>query len=157
MNLISAFRSLGAAFALVLLGFFAHATVGTPPIIGPAAQDGTWLNGLAGGLNFSYQSAISAAGSTQATATQLPSGIYLAEVDTTAASTGVALPPALPGTALVLYNNGASTLAVYPTVPNNPVTAAQDTINNGTSWSGGVATHVRISCSAAKAGVWACQ
>ncbi len=159
MKLMSGFRALGAAFALVCLGFIAHATVGIPPnpATGFGLVDGTWLNGLAGGSNFAYQYGITAAGTTQATATQIPANIYLVEVDTTAASTGVNLPPALPGTAVVLYNNGASTLAVYPAVANNPITAAQDTINNGTSWSGGVATHVRLSCSAAKQGVWACQ
>lgn len=159
MKLVSAFRAFGTAFALVCLGIVAHAVVGVAPIPsnGPGLVDGMWLNGLAGGSNFSYQYAITAAGTTQATATALPANVYLVEVDTAAASTGVNLPPALPGTALVLYNNGAQTLAVYPAVANNPITAAQDTINNGTSWSGGVATHVKISCSAAKAGVWACQ
>lgn len=159
MKLVPAFRAMGAAFALVCLGFLAHAVVGQPPIPsnGFGAVDGAWLNGLAGGSNFAYQSGITAAGTTQATATQLPANVYLVEVDTAAASTGVNLPPALKGAALTVYNNGAQTLAVYPTVPNNPITAAQDTINNGTSWSGGVATHVKISCSAAKDGVWACQ
>src|SRR5271157_3012954 len=113
----------------------AMATVGTPPPpnTGPALVDGVWLNGVIGGLNYSYQSGISAAGSAQTNATQLPSNIYLLETDTVAGSTGVNLPPALQGTALLLYNNGGSTLTVYPAVANNPVTAAQDTINNGTS------------------------
>jgi hypothetical protein len=133
----------------------AFAVVGNPPVNGFGAVDGTWLNGLAGGLNNVYQSGITAAGTTQATATQLPSGVALVEVDTAAASTGVALPPCLPGTELNLYNNGAQTLSVYPTVPNNPVTAAQDTINNGTSLSGGIATHTLQYFSCAKAGVWA--
>jgi hypothetical protein len=150
-----------AAFFLVMAGIVAHAVVGIPPnpSSGFGLVDGTWLNGLAGGSNFSYQSAITAAGTTQATATQLPANIYLVEVDTTAASTGVNLPPALPGTSLVLYNNGASTLAIYPTVPNNPITSAQDTVNaSGTNTtSTTLATHVRLSCSVAKAGVWACQ
>ena len=134
---------------------FAFAVTGTAPVPGFQTPDGTWLLGLAGGLNNSYQSGITAAGTTQATATQLPSGIALMEVDTAAASTGVNLPPCLPGTEFGVYNNGAQTLTIYPTVPNNPVTGAQDTINNGTTLSGGVATHVLQYFSCAKAGVWA--
>jgi hypothetical protein len=135
----------------------AMAVVGTPPSNGPGLPDGTWLNGLSGGQNFAYQYGITAAGTTQATSTQLPAGIYLLEIDTTASSTGVALPPCLQGTAVSLYNNGASTLAVYPAIANNPVTSAQDTINNGTSFSGGIATHVSGIFFCAKNGVWAAK
>lgn len=131
---------------------FAVAAVGTLPGTGPSLIDGAWLNGLAGGLNYSYQYGITAAGTTQATATQLPSGIALLEVDTTAASTGAALPPCFQGTSLSLYNNGASTLTVYPNVVNNPITAAQDTINNTTSVT--IATHIVNIFSCAKNGVW---
>ena len=133
----------------------AFAITGTPPTQGPQLVDGTWLNGLAGGLNSTYQYGITAAGTTQATATQLPSGMKLMEVDTAASSTGVNLPPCLQGTEFGLYNNGAQTLAVYPAVANNPVTAAQDTINNGTSLSGGINTHVAQIFFCAKNGVWA--
>lgn len=159
MNLIRSIRAAGFALGLVLAGAAMHASAitGQVPGTGFAMIDGTWLNGLAGGLNNSYQAAITAAGTTQATATQLQAGIRLLEVDTTAASTGVNLPQALPGTIVSLYNNGASTLTVYPTVSNNPITAAQDTINSGTSFSGGVATHVALACFVAKAGVWACK
>ena len=135
----------------------AFAVTGTPPGSGFQLVDGAWLQGIANGGNLTYQSGIAAAGTTQATATQLSATIALAEVDTTAASTGINLPQALPGAALFVYNNGASTLTVYPTVANNPVTAAQDTINNGTSFGGGVATHVSLLCFVAKAGVWACK
>jgi hypothetical protein len=135
----------------------AFAVTGQVPLNGFAAIDGTWLLGLAGGVNYSYQNAIAAAGTTQATATQLPAGIRLLEVDTAAASTGVALPPCFQGTAVSLYNNGASTLTVYPAIANNLVTAAQDTINNGTSLSGGMATHTAELFFCAKNGVWAAK
>lgn len=147
----------GVIAAVLAATYVAFAAVGTPPVPGNGfgMVDGTWLNGLAGGLNNSFQSGLTAVGTTQATALQLPSGILLLEVDTAAASTGVALPPCLPGTEVSLYNNGANTISVFPTIPNNPITAAQDTINNGTSLSGGVATHVLQIFSCAKAGVWA--
>ncbi len=116
--------------------------------------DGTWLNGLAGGQNATFQSGIAAAGTTQATATQLAAGIQLFEIDTAAASSGVALPACVGGTELSIYNNGASTLTVYPLIINNPITAAQDTINSGTSFSGGIAQHVIVWFACAKNGVW---
>lgn len=132
----------------------AFAVTGTVPLPGFAAIDGTWLLGLSGGQNYSYQSGLTAAGTTQATATQLPAGIYLMEVDTTPSSAGVNAPPCIPGTQFVLHNNGANPLAIYPAVANNPITAAQDTINNGTSLSGNLASHTPIAFACAKAGVW---
>lgn len=130
----------------------AFAVTGTVPQPGFQAVDGTWLLGLSNGQNYSYQSGITAAGTTQATATQLPASIYLLEVDTAAASTGVNAPPCLPGTQFVLHNNGANTISIYPAVANNPVTAAQDTINNTTSIT--LATRTPIAFACAKAGVW---
>lgn len=147
--------------ANMLVGAFFAAAVGAAMAIGnvPApgfqAVDGSWLLALAGGQNYSYQYGITAAGTTQATATQLPSGVYLVELDTVAASTGAALPSCLQGTQFWLYNNGAQTLTVYPAVANNPVTAAQDTINNTTSVT--VATHVAEYFFCAKNGVWAAK
>lgn len=132
----------------------AFAVTGQVPLNGFAAIDGTWLLGLSGGTNYTYQSGITAAGTNQATATQLPAGIYMLEVDTTASSTGVNAPPCIPGTQFILHNNGANPLAIYPAVANNPITAAQDTINNGTSLSGNLASHTPIAFACAKAGVW---
>src|ERR1035441_9180306 len=79
-------------------------TVGTPPTQGPQLIDGTWAAGIANGNNRSYQSGITAVGSSQATALQLSSGIALMEVDTVAGSTGVALPQCLAGTTTRIYN-----------------------------------------------------
>lgn len=141
---------LGAFFAAAVSAAFA--VTGQVPLPGFAAVDGSWLLGLSGGTNYTYQSGISAAGTTQATATQLPSGIFLIEVDTTAASTGVNLPTCIPGTQLQIYNNGAQTLTIYPAVANNPATAAQDTINNATSIT--ITSHTATSPACAKAGVW---
>lgn len=148
------------AIGVVLIGAlavaaFAATGVAPTPGQGPALIDGNYLLGVANGVNASFQNGITAAGTTQATATQLPANITLIEVDTVAASTGVNLVPAQPGIELSIYNNGANTLTVYPTVPNNPVTAAQDTINNATSTT--VASHTSLYCFSAKAGIWACK
>ena len=131
---------------------YAAAVVGTPPGTGPSLIDGAWLNGLAGGQNYNYQYGLTAAGSSQATALQLAAGYGLYEVDTTASSTGVALPACIQGAAFALYNNGAQTLTIYPQIANNPITAAQDTINNGTSVT--AATQILKAFSCAKNGVW---
>jgi len=56
--------------------------------------------------------ALTAAGTTQANALQLSASIN--NVATTAASTGVKLPPCESGAMVVVNNAGASTLAVYP-------------------------------------------
>ena len=118
------FSAVGAAFAVT----------GQPPLtgIGPNMPDGVWLNGVAAGLNFTYQSGLTAVGSTQATALQLGSGIYLFEVDTSGSggATGIALPECVAGAVVNLLNNTAYTIDVYPAVANNSAlaTPAQDVI-----------------------------
>lgn len=111
----------------------AFALTGNIPNNGFGLADGQWLNGMAGGTNRTYQSGIAAAGTTQATATQLQSGIALFEVDTVGASSGVALPACVAGTEVKVYNSTATTLTYYPAIANNTLTGAQDTINGGTS------------------------
>jgi hypothetical protein len=64
----------------------------------------------------------------------------------------VALPPCLQGTQVVVENNTAYTFDVYPAIANNPVTAAQDTINNTTSTT--IVTYAQKRFSCAKNGVW---
>lgn len=134
---------------------FAATGIAPNPANGLTMPDATWLNGLAGGQNESYQYGITATGSTQAGATQLPAGVALIEVDTTASGTGVALPFCLQGMEFSVYNNGANTLTIYPNVVNNPQTGAQDTINNATSVT--VATHTPEFFGCAKNGVWSAK
>jgi hypothetical protein len=126
--------------------------IGIVPTTGFQPVDNDWLNGLSGGHNLSYASGITAAGTNQATATQLPDRVSVIEVDTTPSGTGVALPSALKGMRISLYNNGANTLDVYPAIANNPVTGSQDTINNATSTT--LTTHVGATYVGAKDGVW---
>jgi hypothetical protein len=126
--------------------------VGLAPTNGPQLIDGTFVNGITQGSNQVYQSGLVAAGSAQATALQLGNLIAVYEVDTTAASTGVALPAALAGSEISIYNNGANTLTVYPQIANNATTGSQDTINNASSVT--LATHVGATYKCAKNGVW---
>ena len=135
----------------------AFATTGEPPQQGYELPQGRWLLGVAGGVNFSYQYGITATGTTQATSTQLPAGQFLLEVDTSTVSTGlgVALPPCMQGTALSLNNNTANTITVYPSIANNPKTAAQDVIDVGSqATSTTITTYASKIFACAKNGVW---
>lgn len=142
------------AFVAAALGT-AFAVVGTAPGTGPALQDGTWLNGLAGGQNYSFQSAITALGTTQATATALTAGIRQYEIDTAANGTGVNLPGAIAGAAASIFNNGANIVTVFPAIANNPITAAQDVINGGTSTA--LTPTQALLCFSARNGRWSCK
>lgn len=118
-------------------------------------MDSAFILGISQNINNTFTNGLTGAGTTQATATVIPPSMSLVEFDTVASSTGFSLPFALPGVVIDIYNNGAQTATIYPSVANNPVSAAQDTINNGTSAT--LATHVQLHCMSAKAGVWGCQ
>ena len=144
----------GAFIGLLCSTLTLFATQGVAPPAGGGMRllDADYVLGIANGTNLSFTSGISAAGTTQATATQLAGGFNLVEIDTVGASSGVALPFCLAGTQMNIYNNTATTLTVYPAILNNPITAAQDTINNSTSYS--LSAHTGISPACAKNGVW---
>lgn len=132
------------------------AQVGVKPTNGFVVPDGNWLLGLAGGQNQITQSGISAAGTTQAGSTPLPGGVSGIEVDTCGANAGVSLPFAFAGTELSIFNfNTGQTLTVYPSIANNPNTAAQDTINHTTTTTIATNTSKIFWCS--KDGNWAAQ
>jgi hypothetical protein len=152
------------AGALIVAGVSAaFAVTGQVPINGFAAIDGTWLLGLAGGQNFSYQYGITAhAGGGQTSCVSLTPGIYLYEVDTVATGgDSVCLPFAQQGANLSIRNGAASNaLGIYGQANNNLLTAAADTIN-GTAGSteypsGGLSAGASVECFAAKNGVWSC-
>jgi hypothetical protein len=73
-------------------------------------------------FDFGTTDAITAAGSTQGTATVLTTAIN--NVTTVAASTGVILPAANPGLRVVIRNGGANALNVYPNTSNTINAAA---------------------------------
>jgi hypothetical protein len=151
-------KKLLAALAALCVVSAALAVTGNPPTPsnGPGLVDGAWLNGIAGGQNESYQYGISAAGSSShANSTQLPAGIALIEIDTVTANSGVSLPPAIAGTEISIFNSTSTTLTVYPSIANNQVTGAQDTINGGSSFSATGASGGAVSFfMCAKNGVW---
>lgn len=88
-------------------------------VIYTCATNGAWYseglaNGYAGGLQtVSNLDSITAAGSTQGTATVLPARMAY-NVTTVAASTGVLLPASVSGAEVAVANNGANALLIYP-------------------------------------------
>jgi len=138
----------------------ALAVTGQPQVQGFQTPDGTWLLGLAGGQNFSYQFGIVAhAGGTQAACTVLPAGIAFMSVDTVASSgDSVCLPFAVAGTNIQIANNSSTTLNIFGQAGNNPLTGAADTINNtagSTNYS--PTTQQNVECVSPKNGVWRCM
>ena len=152
-------KVIASSILFIAVSSAAFAVIGQKPIPGNGfgMTDGTWLDGVAGGSNFLYKYGITAAGTNQATATQLPSNIHLLEVDSAGSggATGVALPPCLGGAEIVINDNTAYTIDVYPAVANNPITAAQDTINNGTSTT--ITTYASKLFTCGQNGVWAAK
>lgn len=138
-----------------------YAVIGVPPpTSGSSLIDGTWLNGLASGQNFTVQSGITAhAGGTQAACLQLSTGIYLYQVDTVASGNdSVCLPFAVAGTNLSLRNNGAQTLAIFPQIGVNALTAVVDQINNTTNTTlYAITAQQSVECFVAKNGSWSCS
>jgi len=126
-------------------------------------QNGTWtsngIEGYSGSLiTQNYQTGVSAAGTSQATATQLVN--QLAVVSTVTTGTGVNLPGTVVSTTtqsagleVTVINLGANALLVYP-----PQNATSDTINGQAST---VGTTILPGCVAvfnsAANGVWAVQ
>lgn len=65
-----------------------------------------------GNISYSTAASVSAAGTTQATATALTKDINF--ITTVAANSGVALPSGSAGMRIRIYNKGANTLKIYP-------------------------------------------
>lgn len=142
----------GALIASAISGALAITGKAPPANGGFRLMDSAYVLGIAQGVNFTFINGITATGTTQATATQLIPGFAIVNIDTVAASTGVALPPCIAGTVIDIYNNGLNTLTIYPSIANNPITGIQDTINAITSIT--LASHVAISPACGKNGGW---
>ena len=95
-----------------------------PLVPGNRLFGGEQLNFLFAGPVWSSQQSVTANGTTQAAGTQITATITNF---TTVASSGVAiLPKAVAGSVLLVLNNGANTLTLYPY-------ATTDTIDGGTA------------------------
>jgi hypothetical protein len=133
--MLARFRAFGAAFALVLLGVFAHATLQLPGVQGPFLGDqNTNLYSVASAINNNNQNAFSAAltannANSQSTCTTITNPLNLV---TTSASTGsLCLPPATAGRIVMIGNGTSNGLNLFGS--NTPfVPGTQDTINGTT-------------------------
>src|ERR1039458_9644624 len=99
-------KVIASSILFIAVSSAAFAVIGQKPIPGNGfgMTDGTWLDGVAGGSNFLYKYGLTAVGTNQATALQLPSNVHILEVDSAGSgrATGVALPPCLGGAEIVI-------------------------------------------------------
>jgi hypothetical protein len=120
-----------------------------PFIPGPRLFGGEQLNSLLAGPVWSSQQSVTANGTSQAAGTQITATITNF---TTVASSGVAiLPKAVAGTLILVLNNGANTLTIYPFATTDTIDSAAagasvslSTTSRG-AWFYAVATGVWIS------------
>lgn len=158
---IRAFRAMGAAFALVILGALAQAAFLLPSTNGPGLGDVN-VNPftLAQGINLDNQSAVSsglvASATTQATCTVIANPNN--QFSTVAASGAACLPPAVAGRRVWISNEGANALQLFGS--NTPVTpSTQDTINTvagSTAYAHPIANKLTL-CFAEANGAWRCS
>lgn len=128
-------------------------TIGRIPTGDQQLIDGRFVNGITQGQNNVFQNGITAIGANQAGAVQLANLVSFFEIDASSASTGAAMPIASAGTAVTVMNNTANNITLYPSIVNNPATAAQDTFNNAaTSYTLNAHTAQGFTC--AKNGIW---
>lgn len=134
MNL-ARFRAAGAAFALVLLGAMAQATLQIPGVQGPFLGDqNTNFFSVASAINNNNQNAFSAAlaapnANVQLTCTNITNPLNLV---TSSVNTGsLCLPPATAGRIVMVGNGTSNGLNLFGS--NTPFTpGTQDTINGTT-------------------------
>jgi len=161
MKLVHAFRSMGIAFALVLLGVGAHATLQLP-VQGPSLGDpNTNIYTLAQAVNQNNQLAFSPAlvanGTTQATCTVIVNPLN--NFTTVASNGSVCLPQAFAGAEVFIANAGANTIQLFGS--NTPFkSGTQDTINGttgSTAYTGVTTTNLAAQCFSPANGAWFCS
>lgn len=97
---------------------------------GLALQDSQFVNGIAQGLNASSQSLTAFAGGGQASAKGISPNAMLVQIGTVAtAGDSVALPFAVKGTWMVVFNASANSANIFGRVPVNKLTGVIDVIN----------------------------
>ena len=148
----------GALVAAAVGAVFA--ATGTPPGTGPQLIDGAWLNGLAGGQNYTFQAGITAhSGGTQAACLNLTPGTWMYEVDTVgAAGDSICLPFAVAGNTLVISNAATTnSMNIFAQPGTNALTGTTDTINNVANATAYALTAANnVDCFVAKNGLWKC-
>jgi len=162
MKLITFARSMGAAFALVILGFAAHAVLVTPPVQGPYLGDNnTNLYTLQQAVSFNNQmqfATVIPTLTTQAGCIQLSAATN--QVNGSLSNGSVCLPAAVPGREIFIANNLTGGVSVNIFSSNNPaVVGTADTINGtaGSSAYTGLSTGKNSQCFSPSTGAWFCS
>ncbi len=164
--MLARFRAAGAAFALVLLGAIAQATLQLPGVQGPFLGDqNTNLFSVAQAINLNNQNAFSTVAST--TSVQATCGVITNPLNliTTSVATGsICLPPATAGRLVFIANATANAVNLFGS--NTPfVPGTQDTINGTTGstantavlTTAGATAPKQAFCFAPANGVWNCN
>ena len=162
MKLFSTARSFGAGFALVMLGFVAHATIPLPGDTGPSLGDPSaniysLTNAITLNNQMGYTSGISVSQtSAQANCTQLNNN-PLQEIKTSASTGYVCLPTATPGRQMQIGNATTQTIDIYGSAATF-VSGTQDTINGttGTTPYTGLTSGKNADCFSPTGGAWYC-
>lgn len=162
MNLIRAARAFGGAFALVLLGVVAHATIPLPSVNGPSLGDASAniysiVNAITQNSQMGFSSGLSVSQTSgQANCTQLGSNA-LQEIKTSAAAGYVCLPTAVAGKEVLIANATGQTINVYSSAASF-ASGTADTINGtaGTTAYTGLTTGKNADCFVPANGAWYC-
>lgn len=162
MNLIRAARAFGGAFALVLLGVVAHATIPLPGINGPSLGDFnaniySIVNAITQNSQMGFSPALSVSQVLgQANCTQLNNNA-LHEIKTSASTGGVCLPTATAGKEILIGNASGQTINLYSSATSF-TTGTQDTINGtaGTTAYTGLTSGKNADCFVPANGAWYC-
>ena len=163
MNLIRAARAFGAAFALVILGFVAHATIPLPGQTGPSMGDTnaniySLTNAITLNNQLGFHSGLSVSQTTtQAACTQLDNNPQQ-EVKTSASTGSVCLPTAFAGRQIQIGNATTQTIDLFGSAATF-VSGTQDTINGtaGTSAYTGLTSGKNADCFSPANGAWYCS
>lgn len=162
MKSLAAFRAFGAAFALVLLGFAAHATLPLPAVQGPYLGDqNTNLTTIVNAINQDNQIAFTPSISASQTTTQAGCTVLVNPMNNvaTSASTGsVCLPTATAGREMFIGNGTTQTIDIFSNA--TPFTSGtQDTINGtaGTTAYAGLTSGKNTQCFSPQNGIWYCN
>ncbi len=124
---------------------------------GYALQDSSWLNGLAGGDNLYTQTVTAFSGGGQASASPMgvpnAQGVAAALIDigtVAVAGDSVALPQAVKGRVLMVFNSTANSADVFALPVVNRATGALDTLNalaNATAYALAAGARAAFFCS----------
>lgn len=162
MKLFSTARAFGAGFALVMLGFVAHATIPLPSVNGPFLGDPnaniySLTNAVTLNNQMGFHPTLSVSQTaTQAGCTQLDNN-PLQEVKTSASTGSVCLPTAIAGRQMQIGNASGQTIDIFGSATTF-TSGTQDTINGtaGTSAYTGLTTGKNADCFSPANGAWYC-